>query len=73
MDRQSTFYALPDAFDTDERSGEWRILGMPNSNLLQLDQATSHNYSANAKDVRDEFREFFVSPKGEVSWQYKYI
>lgn len=73
MDRKSKFYAPPGTFDTDEEYGNWRIQGMPESNLLQLQQGTSHNSSANAKVLRDEFKEFFVSPEGEVHWQYKYI
>lgn len=61
MSRESQFYAPEGTFDTDEQDGEWRILGMPDSNLLELDQETAPNIDSNAKYIRDEFRDYFVS------------
>jgi len=39
--------------------------------MLPLAQQGSNNYSNNAREIREEFREYFVSPQGEVPWQYK--
>jgi len=38
-------------------------------NMLPLAQQGSNNYSNNAREIREEFREYFVSPQGEVPWQ----
>lgn len=37
--------------------------------LSPLSQQGSNNYSQQAKNVRDDFREYFMSPEGSVSWQ----
>jgi len=29
--------------------------------------------SNESKEIREEYKEYFVSPEGEVSWQYRYI
>jgi hypothetical protein len=47
--------------------GSWRGEGMPNNNISNVG---SNNYSNEAKRIRDEFKEFFVTPQGEVPWQY---
>lgn len=73
MSRKSKFYAPGGTFDTDEQEAAWRRVGMPQSNLLGLDHGAAHNAGVNAKDVRDEFRDYFVSPEGEVPWQYTHI
>lgn len=57
----------------DGQDAAWRSVGMPQSNLLELDRGAAHNCSASAKDIRDEFRDYFVSPQGEVQWQYRHI
>lgn len=69
----SKFYAPPGTFDTDNRPGEWRTAGMSQSNLLDLEHGNAHNCAANAKEIRDEFRDYFISPQGEIHWQYQNI
>lgn len=39
--------------------------------FLPLEQGTRHNCCDS--QVRDEFREYFMSPSGEVNWQYQHI
>jgi len=54
--------------DTHEvQCGMWREEGMPSTNLLQLQRRprpSSQNSTRN---------EFFMTPQGEISWQYKHI
>jgi len=50
--------------------GSWRHEDK-HENMLPLAQQGSNNYSNNAREIREEFREYFVSPQGEVPWQYK--
>jgi hypothetical protein len=42
-------------------------------NTLPLGNVGSNNYSNEAKRIRDEFKEFFVTPQGEVPWQYCHL
>lgn len=51
--------------------GSWRNEDLPADNLVPLVQQGSNNYSNNAKEVREEYREYFVSSQGEVPWQYR--
>jgi hypothetical protein len=39
-------------------------------NVLPLGNAGNNNYSNEAKRIRYEFKEFFVTPHGEVPWQH---
>lgn len=41
--------------------------------LLPLQSAQQNNPPVKAKSVRDQFRNYFVSPEGEISWQYTKI
>jgi hypothetical protein len=50
--------------------GTWRAEGMPDGNMLPLGNVATHNYSRNAKEIRDEHRSYFVSPAGEIPWQH---
>jgi hypothetical protein len=50
--------------------GSWSAEGMPDNNTLPLGNVGSNNYSNKAKRIREEFKELFVTPQGEVPWQY---
>jgi hypothetical protein len=63
FDRQSTETGIVEP-------GSWRGDGTPDNNMLPLGIVCSNNYSNEAKRIRDEFKEFFVTPHGEVPWQY---
>lgn len=51
--------------------GSWRNEELAAESFLPLSQQGSNNYSKNAKEVREEYREYFVSNLGEVPWQYR--
>ena len=40
-------------------------------NLYQ--NVVSHNYSHDAKQIRDDFNAYFISPQGSVPWQMDVI
>ena len=52
------------------RKGNWRELVHNDSGLLPVRQLGSNNYSKRAKEVRDNFCNYFCSPEGEVPWQW---
>ena len=41
--------------------------------FFPLTRGKHNNYRISQKDVRDEFKEFFMTVSGEVPWQYKHI
>jgi len=62
---------LPDTESTDTHEVQcemWSEEGMPSRNLLQLQRRLCPN-SQNSS--RNELREFFMTPQGEISWQYR--
>jgi hypothetical protein len=63
FDRQSTETGIVEP-------GSWRGERMPDNNMLPLGIICSNNYSNEVKRIRDEFKELFVTPQGEVPWQY---
>lgn len=46
---------------------------LPTENLIALERGNANNSATSASSIRDEFKDFFVSPAGEVPWQYKYV
>lgn len=52
--------------------GEWRRYS--NQGLLNItNMGTSNNYTKIAKQVRDDFRDYFYSEAGSVPWQLNTI
>lgn len=41
--------------------------------LLPLKRAGSNNYSRSAKEIRDDFRDYFNSKEGSVPWQWETV
>lgn len=75
--RQKTgraLYTPPDYTDREDLGtgevlpGQWRSDPAPSS-MVQLRSSGSNNYTANAKLVRDEYKEYF-NTNGVVSWQH---
>lgn len=67
-------YAPPGVFDSNIEGvitpGTWREHDVGMNSLPPL----RHNVGCrNGKEVREELRDYFVSPEGELAWQYKYI
>ncbi len=50
------------------KAGEWRK-GTENGGMLPIGRSVSNNYSGTAKEIRRQFKEYFNSPEGSVSWQ----
>ena len=77
--RTKTPGAPTGTFDEDDTDtgvtipGDWRIEGMPANNLMDAQRLGSNHYGEEAKQIREEFKDFFVTPQGEVPWQYRYI
>ena len=70
-------YCPPNYTDTDGPSGftqgEWRKEMSTTSALEAIPQMCSNNYSREAKQVRDDFREYFCSSEGSVGWQLNMV
>jgi hypothetical protein len=68
-------YTPPDTFDADcpdtgkIRPGDWR-----NDHETRFEDLPriSRKSAIKAAEVRDEFREYFCSKQGEISWHYHY-
>ena len=68
-------YCPPSLVDSEKggeiTSGSWR--GECTSNFTPIQQTASNNYSRNAEKVRDQFKNYFTSPNGEVPWQLQVV
>ena len=54
------------------RAGQWRRVVKGDQGVISLTQVGTRNYSQNAKQVRDNFRDYVNGP-GAVSWQWNHI
>ena len=52
--------------------GDWREEGSSGA-LAPIGPAGSNHHSRSAATIRKNFCNYFNSPAGEVSWQYKYL
>lgn len=74
--RKCAQYAAPGFIDTetptdrDAQNGQWRT---QRHTLPPIGQQGSNNYAGNAKQIREEFADYFVSDLGQVSWQSEMI
>lgn len=72
-------YLIPGSVDFEDSNtheivnGEWRNEPPPQGSLFPLERGQQRNYAISQKDVRDEFREYFMTTAGEVQWQYRLI
>lgn len=53
--------------------GSWREESISNNVFFPLNRGNRNNYKVSQKEVRDEFKEYFMTPTGEVPWQYLHI
>lgn len=51
------------------QSGSWRQENLPNGGLVSISHTGSNNYAKSAKDVRDIYKDYFISTAGAVPWQ----
>ena len=71
-------YCPPGFTDRDDRrerrSGDWRMETRGFTGLVPLSSSSSsNNYTKSAKDIREDFKTYFNSPEGAVSWQWDYV
>jgi hypothetical protein len=77
--KESTkIYAPSKTFDTDNNGefipGSWRTEGFPESSMHLFQRSNGvKNPCITAKQVRENFKNYFMSSEGEVPWQYKHI
>ena len=70
---------LPTGFVDSEDStgkiipGDWRSVVNGDKCLHNLGRLHGNRYSFEADEVRENFNNFFMSPDGEVNWQYKHV
>ena len=59
--------------DTPTRPGDWRNLICDTDALQSINRAGSNNYSKDAKEIRQKYRDYFVSRDGQVDWQWEMV
>ena len=73
---QSNSYCPPTYVDQDGPSGvtdgEWRKSSSEIGGMVSVSQLGSHNYSKNAKLVKDNFKDYF-NGEGAVDWQVELV
>ena len=53
-------------------AGQWRKEA-DNGGMLSIGRSGSNNYSGNAKEIRERFKDYFNSDEGSVSWQFDMV
>ena len=73
----SNGYCPANYVDTDgpsgERPGDWRREENSSFALQPLNNAGSNNYSRNAKQIREDFTNYFLSTEGSLNWQLERV
>ena len=59
--------------DTDTRLGDWRDHISDTDALQPLNRAGSNNYSRDAKQIRERYRDYFASSAGQIDWQWDMV
>lgn len=53
--------------------GDWRSETGQSAGLSRMSQLGSNSFSRSAASVRDAFKQYFMSPEGELEWQYRHV
>ena len=53
--------------------GDWRSEANQYNGLTNVSRLGSNTFSGSSASVRDSFKNFFISPEGEVEWQYRHV
>ena len=53
--------------------GAWRSETSNDDGLQRVGQMGGNRYGRSAAEIRKCYRDYFLTPEGEVSWQYNYI
>lgn len=72
-----SLYCPPGMIDSEDGAGRvvqgtWRGEGRVDG-LHGLGSVAGNRYKKSAAEVRDTFRDYFVSPEGEIDWQYAMV
>lgn len=78
LDRSKRVYAPEGVLDSESGDGSqipgsWRNDPPPNRYFFPIDQQGSNSHSDAASAVRSNLRDYFMSPEGELPWQYSHI
>ena len=55
------------------KSGDWRKITANDKGCFRSFQAHGGRFSYQANVVRENFKEYFLSPEGQVAWQWDYV
>lgn len=78
LSRKNNYYAPLGTFDKEDQSGfipgNWREEGNPQTSLHSMGNTNvQRNASSTTKEIREQFKSYFMSTEGELTWQYQYI
>ena len=62
-----------DAENRDVTLGFWRDEGNPENSFFPLERGKRNSSTTSQKNMRDEFKDYFMTTEGEVDWQYRHI
>jgi hypothetical protein len=71
-------YCPPGFTDEEDRAGNtlkgaWRSEVCGDEELTRFGQVGGNRYCRSAADIRELYRNFFLTTDGEVSWQYNHV
>ena len=52
---------------------DWRTEPGGSSKLFRISLLSSNTHSPSAANIRDSFKNYFLTSKGEVEWQYRHV
>ncbi|XP_026476143.1 protein ANTAGONIST OF LIKE HETEROCHROMATIN PROTEIN 1-like [Ctenocephalides felis] len=77
IEKKSTKYVSEGTVDMEKNGrlieGCWRDDPLPQNSFYSLQHTGARNPTCTAKQVRENFRTYFMSRAGELPWQYKYV
>lgn len=50
--------------------GSWRAALRQENNYIDISSHQHGRFSDNASQIREQFKQYFITPEGEVPWQY---
>jgi hypothetical protein len=53
--------------------GDWRTETGTSSSLSRISRLSSNTHSQTAATIRDSYKDHFLTPEGELEWQYRHV
>ena len=53
--------------------GEWRVQTSGDTGMRRIGQVGGNRYTRSAAELRETYRDYFLSSHGEVAWQYNHV